>query len=183
MPAKRRGDAWFRHPNYEAYMRPAPSNVQSHVLWLDLKELDDTTTSPVSPVTALAEAFELIGHDAVGYVTASARSIGIVFASADLKAKHVHGQLKSGLTLYEAIANPAPIVRLTLQGVPVQDKPAAITAIKTLIEPTGDLLEISPSWARVLSGSPTPSTSRSALRPRTCFRRQFPFLVRLSLCM
>ena len=144
MPTKRRGMPWFRHDDYEAYMRPAPSNSQDFLLWMDLQENADAFHAPVSPVTALAEAFDVVGYDAVGYVTASARSIGIIFPSEERRTKHLDAKLASGLHFYKALPQAAPIQRLTLQGVPVQDRKALITALHSLFESKGVLLEVVP---------------------------------------
>jgi len=152
MPEKERGVAWFKHPRLESYLRPAPRNVQKNVLWLDLTPADPI--APVlTPAAALAEAFTVIGNDAVGYVTAGgARSIGVVFPSAELRTKYDGKHLESGLQLYSALSSSAqaPIRRLTLQGVPVEDKLACLDQIKKIFEPFGELLEVVPL---VLSGT------------------------------
>ena len=152
MPETERETAWFRHARLESYLRPAPRNVQQNVLWLDLGPTLPQT-QPITPAAVLAEALQVIGDDAVGYVTAGgARSIGVVFSSAEQRIKYDGKTLDCGLQFYTALSQStqAPVRRLTLQGVPVENKLACLDQIKQVFEPFGELLEIVPL---VLKGS------------------------------
>jgi hypothetical protein len=146
MLEKERGAAWFRHPLIESFLRPAPRNGHTNVLWLDLQSLRPATDQ-VAPADALAAAFEVIGSDAVGVVTAGGmRSIGIVFPSQELRDKYDGKHLKNGLVLYQALSQSRhqPIRRLTLQNVPVDDKPRVLEALKKIFATHGELLEVVP---------------------------------------
>ena len=145
MPDKERGSAWFKHPQLESFLRPAPKNTQANVLWLDLKSLGPA--NDFTPAEALKMAMETIGDDAVGFVTAGGmRSLGIVFPSSELRAKYDGTTLNSGLRFYQALSpsQQQPVRRLTLQGVPVEAKDRTIAALKTAFGTTVELLEVVP---------------------------------------
>lgn len=150
-PDRDRGHPWYLHERYESYLRPAPQNVQKNVLWIDT-----TQCFPVHKTAAeiLAEAVELIGTDAVGYVTSGGlRSLGIVFPSATGYNKYADTKLPCGVTLYRTVDSQGHLQRYTLQGVPVEDHLATTTAIQKAFREYGEVIEIVPlllknsSWA------------------------------------
>ena len=126
----------FQHDEYESMERPAPPSVNPSVLYVDMRQ------SALAPETVLDAAYAVVGQDAVGFQVFSAqKTLALVFSDATHAAKHRNQTIgDTGLLMYAAPPTATKLVKLTLQGVPVFDVPRLITAVRSLLQPYGELV-------------------------------------------
>jgi len=135
-----RGDAVFKHVDYESMERPAPKSASPTVLYVDMRQ------SSLSPDEVLDAAYTEVGKDAVGFQVFSAqKTLALVFSDVAIAKPYLGRPLgDTGLSLYAAPPKAARLLKLTLQGVPVHDTARLKDALISLLSQYGDLVFLAP---------------------------------------
>jgi len=120
--------------------RPAPPTAAPNLLYIDLRKSED------DPETVLDLAIQVLGQDAVGFqFFAAQKTIGLVFATADLAKKHANTTIgDTDHLMYSGSPDQVFLKKLTLQNCAFFDGEALKEALVKAFEPYGQLVFLAP---------------------------------------